>query len=253
VSVSLTRQDQSAFFVAGLRATDDLFLSENYDHTNISGDRWREMCSRCRSRGPTATAGPRRLEASVRLQFPHVSTVIADFDEWDAPVGHFDAVVVATAFHWLDPSIRVLKCASVLCPGGTLAIVNTHWGAGAHEDLFVQDSQACYAQWDPGYDPSFRPLRPDDLPRRNEELEEPGLFETVAHRRHFCRREYSARAYCDLLGTFSNFTGFRYAESQWALGLHLRTDRESIRRKHRVRRCSRSMAGANSARRNAAC
>lgn len=38
MSVSLTRQDQSAFFVAGLRATDDLFLSENYDYTNISGD-----------------------------------------------------------------------------------------------------------------------------------------------------------------------------------------------------------------------
>lgn len=157
-----------------------------------------------------------RLLAKNVAQFPHVNIVVANFDEWDGPVGQFDVVVAATAFHWLDPLTRALRCARLLRAGGTLAIVTTHWGAGARDDRFVQESQACYARWDPDHDPTFRPLGPSDLPRRNEELEESGLFDEITHRRHFCRREYGARAYCDLLGTFSNILAFD-AESRKGL------------------------------------
>ena len=38
------------------------------------------------------------------------------------------SVVVATAFHWLDPARRVQKCAEALRPSGALAIVETHRG-----------------------------------------------------------------------------------------------------------------------------
>jgi len=145
-----------------------------------------------------------RLLAKNVAPFPQVATVVADFDEWDAPGGRFDVVVSATAFHWLDPSTRVLKCARFLRPGGALALVDTRWGAGARSDRFVEESQACYARWDPDHDPSFRPLGPDDPPEFGDELESSGLFETIVHRRHVCRREYSARAYCDLLAAFSN-------------------------------------------------
>jgi SAM-dependent methyltransferase len=148
-----------------------------------------------------------RLLANNVAPFPQVTTVVADFDKWDVP-DRFDIVVVATAFHWLDPSMRVLKCVRLLRPGGTLAIVDTRWGAGARGDRFVEESQACYAQWDASFDPNFRPLGPDDLPEFNEELEGSGLFEMIAHRRHFCRREYNARTYCELLGTFSNILAF---------------------------------------------
>jgi SAM-dependent methyltransferase len=149
-----------------------------------------------------------RLLANRMAPFPQVTVVVADFDTWDAPVGEFDIVVVATAFHWLDPSMRVLKCVRLLRPGGTLAIVDTRWGAGARGDRFAEESRACYARWDAGFDPNFRPRGPDDLPEFNEELDVSGLFETITHRRHFCRREYSARTYCELLGTFSNILAF---------------------------------------------
>ena len=141
-----------------------------------------------------------RLLAKNIAPFPQATVVVADFDKWDAPDCRFDTVVAATAFHWLDPSARVLKCARLLRPGGTLAILDTHWGAGTLGDRFSEESQTCYARWEPGYDPNFRPLGPDDLPEFNEELESSGLFETITRRRHFCRREYSARSYCDLLG-----------------------------------------------------
>lgn len=149
-----------------------------------------------------------RLLERRLVQFAHVSAVVADFDEWDAPVDPFDVVVAATAFHWLNPSTRVSKCAGLLRPGGTLAIVHTHWGCGEPHDRFTREGQRCYARWDPTFDPGFRPPGPEDLPDRNEELEASGFFDEVVHRRYVCRHTYDARAYCNLLGTFSNILAF---------------------------------------------
>jgi hypothetical protein len=36
----------------------------------------------------------------------------------------------ATAFHWIDPDVRVVKAADALRPGGVLATVTTHHIAG---------------------------------------------------------------------------------------------------------------------------
>jgi SAM-dependent methyltransferase len=149
-----------------------------------------------------------RVLAHNVAMFPQVTTVVADFDEWDGPPGQFDSVIVATAFHWLDAATRLARCVKLLRPGGALTIVDTRWGAGVKGDRFAAESQACYARWDPTYDSSLRPLGPDDVPEFSDELAQSRLFETVVHRRHFCRREYEARAYCDLLATFSNILAF---------------------------------------------
>ena len=130
--------------------------------------------------------------------------MVADFDDWEAPPGEFDVIVAATAFHWLDPSTRLQKCASLLRSGGMLAVVKTHWGFGTRDNRFALESQACYARWDPDHDPNYHPPGPDDLPQVNEELEGCNLVDEVSLQRYFCLREYSARAYCNLLGTFSN-------------------------------------------------
>ena len=39
--------------------------------------------------------------------FRRVTLCVADFDTWPLPVEPFDLVVAATAFHWLNPAIRV--------------------------------------------------------------------------------------------------------------------------------------------------
>jgi SAM-dependent methyltransferase len=154
--------------------------------------------------------GPRLASLLERnlAQFPRASVVLGDFDEWEAPVGQFDVVVAATAFHWLSSATRVPRCARLLRSGGALAIVATYWGAGERDDRFARESQGCYAHWDPGHRTDFRHEHPDNLPLRNDELEDSGLFSEIAHRRYFCRREYSADAYCDLLGTFSDVLAF---------------------------------------------
>ncbi|HEX7051205.1 MAG TPA: methyltransferase domain-containing protein [Longimicrobiales bacterium] len=150
-------------------------------------------------RGPNlANVLRRRLS-----RFDHAAVVVADFDRWDAPPASFDVVVAATAFHWLDPSTRVLKAAKILRPGGSLAIVQTRWGVATCDDPFFAASQACYSRWYPNHDPTYRQIRPEDVPDPCVELSI-AEFAHVVHRRYLCDREYSATAYCELLSTFSD-------------------------------------------------
>lgn len=47
---------------------------------------------------------------------------LADFETWPLPKEPFDAVVSATAFHWIDAAVRMAKAADALRPGGVLAV-----------------------------------------------------------------------------------------------------------------------------------
>jgi trans-aconitate methyltransferase len=148
--------------------------------------------------------GPNLAEVARRKlsRFADAQVVTADFDRWEAPAA-FDAVVAATSFHWLDPSTRVARCAAILRPGGSMAIVQTRWGVAQGHDPFFAASQTCYSKWDPNHDPTFRQKRPEDVAHPCVELTAP-RFEDVVHRRYLCEREHSAATYCDLLRTFSD-------------------------------------------------
>ncbi|MDG4533916.1 class I SAM-dependent methyltransferase [Streptomyces sp. AV19] len=47
---------------------------------------------------------------------------VAPFESWDAGGRSFDAVVAAQTWHWIDPVAGAAKAASVLRPGGRLAV-----------------------------------------------------------------------------------------------------------------------------------
>ncbi len=55
---------------------------------------------------------------------------IASFEDVGLPLGSFDAVFSATAFHWVDPAVSWAKAARLLHPGGVLALL-THVGGVA--------------------------------------------------------------------------------------------------------------------------
>src|SRR5687767_13722173 len=50
-------------------------------------------------------------------RFPDVQVVNAAFERWPLPPEPFDVVLSATAFHWIDPTVRVVKSADALRPG----------------------------------------------------------------------------------------------------------------------------------------
>ncbi len=80
----------------------------------------------CVELGPSMAAVARRNLA----RFPAARVVTAAFEDWPLPPEPFDLVLSATAFHWLDPAVRVVKSADALRPGGALATIATYHVAG---------------------------------------------------------------------------------------------------------------------------
>jgi len=144
-----------------------------------------------------AAVARRKLSA-----FPNVSILVAAFEDWPLPSEPFDAVVSATAFHWIDPAMRVTKAADALRPGGVLATIDTHHVAGGSADFFV-DVQNCYERWDPATPAALRLPRVDDIPSSSEELDRSGRFGAAVFRRYGWEVSYSTTDYRDLLLTYS--------------------------------------------------
>ena len=134
--------------------------------------------------------------------FPAVRVVNAAFESWPLPAEPFDAVVAATAFHWIDPTVRVSKPADALRPGGALAVVSTHHVAGGSERFFA-DVQRCYERWDPATPAGLRLPAAGDVPHALGELAAGSRFGEPALRRYEHEIAYSAAEYRDLLLTYS--------------------------------------------------
>lgn len=134
--------------------------------------------------------------------YPNVKVVVAGFEDWALPPEPFDAVVSATAFHWVDPEIRVTKAAEALRPGGSLAIIETRRNPVGEE--FLANLQRCHERWDPREEPALRPLSADELPESREEIDRSGLFARCETRRYEWAQTYTRSDYLDLVMTFSN-------------------------------------------------
>ena len=136
-------------------------------------------------------------------RFPRVHVVVSAFEEWPLPVERFDAVVSATAFHWLDPAVRVIKSADALRPGGTLATIHIHHITGGDQNFWVE-VQRCYERWDPKTPPLLGLLSAADVAPDAAELDQSGRFGPITFRRYEWNVSYSTGSYLDLLRTYSD-------------------------------------------------
>ena len=135
--------------------------------------------------------------------FPAVDIVTAAFEEWPLPSAPFDAVVAATSFHWLDPTVALEKVADALLPGGALAVISTHHVAGG-DDQFFADVQRCYETWMPGTPKGLRLPNAGDVPHQDaNDFEASGRFTNPVLRRYERDLTYTTREYRDLLSSYS--------------------------------------------------
>jgi hypothetical protein len=114
----------------------------------------------------------------------------------------FDAVVSASAFHWLDPTIRFTKSAEALRPGGYLTILHVHHVQGGTPG-FITASQPYYIKWGLSDDPWFQPTTPNDAPIIYPELDQVPEFHAVERRRFEIPVRYSTATYAGMLKTDS--------------------------------------------------
>lgn len=134
--------------------------------------------------------------------YPAVVVFNSSFESWQLPERPFDLVIAATAFHWVDPRVRVSKAADALRAGGSLALVDTHHVAGGTEEFFVE-VQDCYEWWNPSTPPTLRLPRSEDVPRESGEIDASGRFGAVEFRRYEFDVTYSTAEYLEVLLTYS--------------------------------------------------
>ncbi|MFE5945707.1 class I SAM-dependent methyltransferase [Streptomyces sp. NPDC056480] len=150
--------------------------------------------------GPSMAAVARRnLDGS-----PGVEIVTADFESWPLPEDPFDVAFAATAFHWIDPAVRMAKAAEALRSGGALAVVRTQHVSGGTEEFFVE-VQRCYERFDPDTTPGTRPPEAADVDGSDHarEVARSGAFGPAAFRRYEQDLTYTAAEYLELLQTYS--------------------------------------------------
>ncbi|NEA98326.1 class I SAM-dependent methyltransferase [Streptomyces sp. SID13726] len=162
--------------------------------------------------GEMAAVARRRLAG-----FPRVEVHTGEFESWPLPGEPFDLVACATAFHWIDPAVRMEKPADALRPGGRLAVVATHHVAGGTNEFFAR-AQDCYERWDPATPPGLRPRPSTEIPSGTEEFESSPRFTDVTVARFERDIVYTADEYIDVLLTYSGHRALDSARREGLLG-----------------------------------
>ncbi|MFG1807779.1 class I SAM-dependent methyltransferase [Streptomyces sp. NPDC049040] len=148
-----------------------------------------------------------------------VEIVTADFESWPLPEESFDVVFAATAFHWIDPAVRMAKAAEALHPDGALAVVRTQHVRGGTEEFFVE-VQRCYERFDPDTPPGLRPPEAADIDGSDhaQEVLQSGAFGPTVFRRYEQDLTYTTPEYLRLLQTYSGHRALSAAARSGLLG-----------------------------------
>lgn len=179
-----------------------------------AGDHVLELgCATGKASRPLAERGLRltcvelggELAATARRNlacFAGVEVVHGAFETWRPADGAvFDAVVAATAWHWIDPDIRYRRAWELLRPGGHLAFWSAvHVVADGGDPLFLE-LQAVYEEI--GESRVWSWPRPRRLPEERGEILATGLFDHVTVTQLDWQTVHDAEGYIDLLETFS--------------------------------------------------
>ncbi len=92
-----------------------------------------------------AALARRRLAA-----FPNVEIETSSFEEWDDRGRRFDALVAASAWHWVDPTIGWRRARDVLRPGGWMALLGHVVVRRPDEPEAYAETVDLHERWSPG-------------------------------------------------------------------------------------------------------
>jgi len=150
--------------------------------------------------------GP-ELAAVARVNlasYPLVTIEQGAFESWSTPEeAVYDLVFAATAWHWLDPTVRYRRAYDVLRPGGHLAFwAATHVFPEGGDPFFAEIQEVYHAIGASGPGDDVRP-RPGELPDQGAEMLASGRFTDVRVHEFDWELDYTAEQYIALLDTFS--------------------------------------------------
>jgi SAM-dependent methyltransferase len=128
---------------------------------------------------------------------------IATFEAWDPAHRMFDLVVSGQAWHWVDPPLGAQKAASVLLPGGRLAIF---WNRGRHDAPTQVALHEAYTRFAPSLGMESVPLSAEPSDRSDDiaAISATHLFAPCQLRTYGWTQQYSRDEWLDQLGTHSD-------------------------------------------------
>ena len=149
--------------------------------------------------GPAMAAKLREV-----LTSPALTVIVGDFEEVDVEEHGFDAVFSATAYHWISPKAQVDRPASVLRPGGRMAIVDFNQVSSPADKGFFAAAQPIYERYGEGHTGPPAPERNAVAPPIHHALRGDQRFSDVEVRAYDWDQTYSAADYRKLMLSYSS-------------------------------------------------
>lgn len=140
--------------------------------------------------------------------YPKFTVITGAFENQQSLDNKFDLLISATAFHWVDPTVRYEKARSCLRPGGAIALFWNEHVEGAKREPFFDAVQEIYSQVVPDLSLRYKGLvRPDkllELKDYAQEIRDCGFFDSPVTRTYLQDITYDSSSYIGLLNTFSD-------------------------------------------------
>jgi SAM-dependent methyltransferase len=133
----------------------------------------------------------------------HLIVMRSSFEDADLPTGTYDAVVSATAYHWVLPPARLEKPAAILKPHGTIAVIDTNQVASPVDGGYLERVQPIYEKHGQGGGHKQLPTGGDVVPDIFRELSASSHYTDVHLFRFPWDQRYSSGEYADLLRSYS--------------------------------------------------
>lgn len=163
------------------------------------------------SRGAVVHAieiGP-AMAAKLRAVLPtsDLTITVGDFERVPDSDERYDAVVAATAYHWIDPKSQLDRPAELLDKGGIIGIVDLIQVNTDQDRGFFHAAQPIYERYGAGHRGPPAPSRSDADPPMRQSLERDARFTAVKVRQYDWDQSYSAAEYRQLMLSYSTTQG----------------------------------------------
>jgi SAM-dependent methyltransferase len=145
------------------------------------------------------------LAAAARRNLAGLDATVVEtrFEDWRPGPERYALMFAATAWHWVDPTVRYELAAEALEDGGHLALWGTIHVFPRGGDPIFEEIQEVYDEIGEGLPADAVWPRPYELDPEFGDIEASGLFATIDVRQFAWELDYDADGYIDLLNTFS--------------------------------------------------
>jgi SAM-dependent methyltransferase len=133
-----------------------------------------------------------------------LDVIVSAFEMVDLSGRQFDAIVSATAFHWVSQPFRLQKTFDLLRPGGSVAIIETVQVAATSDNGFFEHVQYIYDKYGEPADDAPSPIPELASSQFLDEFRESELYGTPTLTRYRWDQTYTTTSYIDLMQSYSS-------------------------------------------------